>query len=84
MAEKGLGGLGLFLGWPGLGQETREQLREQALPQDVAARLSNACSAWIDVNPVPGQPASASIYQLDGLVRRAASLQQTADAKGGA
>jgi NADH-quinone oxidoreductase subunit G len=50
----------------------------------VAARLSNACSAWIDVNPVPGQPASASIYQLDGLVRRAASLQQTADAKGGA
>ena len=76
--------LGSMLGLPGFDQETLEQVREQALPQDVAARLSNACSAWIDVNPVPGQPASASIYQLDGLVRRAASLQQTADAKGGA
>jgi len=76
--------LGSMLGLPGFEQETLEQVRAQALPQDVAARLSNACSAWIDVNPVPGQPASASIYQLDGLVRRAASLQQTADAKGGA
>jgi len=76
--------LGSMLGLPGFDQETLEQVRAQALPQDVAARLSNACSAWIDVNPVPGQPASASIYQLDGLVRRAASLQQTADAKGGA
>ena len=76
--------LGSMLGLPGFDQETLEQVREQALPQDVASRLSNACSAWIDVNPVPGQPASASIYQLDGLVRRAASLQQTADAKGGA
>ena len=76
--------LGSMLGLSGFDQETLEQVREQALPQDVAARLSNACSAWIDVNPVPGQPASASIYQLDGLVRRAASLQQTADAKGGA
>jgi NADH-quinone oxidoreductase subunit G len=76
--------LGSMLGLPGFDQETLEQVRAQALPQDLAARLSNACSAWIDVNPVPGQPASASIYQLDGLVRRAASLQQTADAKGGA
>ncbi len=76
--------LGSMLGLPGFDQETLEQVRAQALPQDVATRLSNACSAWIDVNPVPGQPASASIYQLDGLVRRAASLQQTADAKGGA
>jgi NADH-quinone oxidoreductase subunit G len=76
--------LGSMLGLPGFEQETLEQVRAQALPQDLAARLSNACSAWIDVNPVPGQPASAAIYQLDGLVRRAASLQQTADAKGGA
>ena len=75
--------LGSMLGLPGFDQETLEQVRAQALPQDLAARLSNACSAWIDVSPVPGQPASASIYQLDGLVRRAASLQQTADAKGG-
>ncbi len=76
--------LGSMLGLPGFDQETLEQVRAQALPQDVASRLSNACSAWIDVNPVNGQPASASIYQLDGLVRRAASLQLTADAKGGA
>ncbi|MEY3914318.1 MAG: hypothetical protein RL509_2362, partial [Pseudomonadota bacterium] len=28
-------------------------------------------------------PVTASIYQLDGLVRRAPSLQATADAAGG-
>jgi NADH-quinone oxidoreductase subunit G len=30
---------------------------------------------------VAGQPASAAIYQLDGIVRRAPSLQLTADAR---
>ncbi len=34
----------------------------------------------IDVSPVSGNPCVASIYQLDGIVRRAASLQLTADA----
>ncbi len=34
----------------------------------------------IDWSPVPGDPCVASIYQLDGIVRRAASLQLTADA----
>ena len=76
--------LGAMLGLPGFDQETLEQVRAQALPQDLASRLSNACSAPVDVSPVSAQPASASIYQLDGLVRRAASLQLTADAKGGA
>jgi NADH-quinone oxidoreductase subunit G len=33
------------------------------------------------VSPATGQPASAAIYQLDSLVRRAPSLQLTADAK---
>jgi NADH-quinone oxidoreductase subunit G len=31
--------------------------------------------------PAVGEPVVASIYQLDGLVRRATSLQLTADAR---
>ena len=46
-----------------------------------AARLSNASSAFIDMNLIPGQPCVASIYQLDPLVRRAGSLQLTADGR---
>jgi NADH-quinone oxidoreductase subunit G len=34
--------------------------------------------------PSTGSPVVASIYQLDSLVRRATSLQLTADAKGAA
>ena len=44
-------------------------------------RLSNATLAAIDLSPAPGRPAVADIYQLDGLVRRAPSLQMTADGK---
>jgi NADH-quinone oxidoreductase subunit G len=43
--------------------------------------LSNAGSAFIDMTVIPGQPCVASIYQLDSLVRRASSLQLTADAR---
>jgi NADH-quinone oxidoreductase subunit G len=43
--------------------------------------LSNATSAAIDLTPAAGRPAAAGIYQLDGLVRRAPSLQLTADAR---
>jgi NADH-quinone oxidoreductase subunit G len=46
--------------------------------------LSNATSAAIDLSPAAGRPASAAIYQLDGIVRRAPSLQSTADARAGA
>jgi NADH-quinone oxidoreductase subunit G len=46
-----------------------------------AARLSNACDATIDTQAVEVLPVVASIYQLDGMVRRATSLQLTADAK---
>ena len=46
-----------------------------------AARLSNAGSAFIDMNLIPAQPCVASIYQLDSLVRRASSLQLTADGR---
>ncbi len=49
------------------------------LPAD---RLSNATRASTEVSGVAGVPAVAAIYQLDGLVRRATSLQLTADARG--
>ncbi|MFY7939753.1 MAG: molybdopterin-dependent oxidoreductase, partial [Burkholderiaceae bacterium] len=45
------------------------------------ARLSNACDATIDTRAAEVLPVVASIYQLDGMVRRATSLQLTADAK---
>jgi NADH-quinone oxidoreductase subunit G len=47
------------------------------------AVLSNATSAAIDLSPAAGRPVSAAIYQLDGIVRRAPSLQSTADARAG-
>jgi NADH-quinone oxidoreductase subunit G len=45
--------------------------------------LSNATSAAMDLSPAAGRPVSAAIYQLDGIVRRAPSLQSTADARAG-
>ncbi len=56
----------------------------QTTPQGAvvaADRLSNATRATIDLSAAHGKPVTASIYQLDGLVRRASSLQLTADAK---
>ncbi|MGH8822358.1 MAG: NADH-quinone oxidoreductase subunit NuoG, partial [Rhodoferax sp.] len=48
-------------------------------------KLSNATSASIDLTSTGSTPpAVASIYQLDGLVRRASALQMTADAKNAA
>ena len=47
------------------------------LPAD---RLNNACSAPTHAG-VGQAPCTAAIYQLDGLVRRASSLQMTADAR---
>jgi NADH-quinone oxidoreductase subunit G len=46
-----------------------------------AARLGNATQAAIDLSARGAAPVVASIYQLDGLVRRATSLQLTADAR---
>ena len=48
-----------------------------------AASLSNATSAAIDLAPAAVVPVTAPIYQLDGVVRRAASLQLTRDAQVG-
>jgi NADH-quinone oxidoreductase subunit G len=47
-----------------------------------ASMLSNATDAAIDLTPAHVVPVVASIYQLDGIVRRAESLQSTADAVG--
>ena len=46
-----------------------------------ADRLGNATQATVDLSGVGAAPVVASIYQLDGLVRRASSLQLTADAR---
>jgi len=46
-----------------------------------ADRLSNGFNGTIDLTPAEVRPAVASIYQLDGLVRRSGSLQLTADAR---
>ena len=47
----------------------------------VPDRLSNDTNASINPGAHAGAPAVASIYQLDGIVRRAPALQSTADAK---
>jgi NADH-quinone oxidoreductase subunit G len=74
--------LGTMLGLPNFGFDTIDEVRAAALPADITARLSNGCTASVDVSPA-ANPVTASIYQLDGLVRRAPSLQATADAQGG-
>ena len=75
--------LGSMLHVPGFEFETIEEVRAKAIPANIASRLSNACDASIDVSPATEKPEVASIYQLDSLVRRAPSLQMTADAKAG-
>ncbi len=53
-----------------------------AAPEFVAqARLNNACSAPFEGVFNGAEPCVARIYQLDSLVRRASSLQMTADAR---
>jgi len=82
--------LGNMLSLPGFEQETAAEVLAQAFgpagegARFVAAeRLSNATKAQpaAAVSQV-GEPATAAIYELDSLVRRAPSLQLTADARG--
>ncbi len=44
-------------------------------------RLSNRTRAAMDITPCEVAPIVASIYQIDGMVRRAKSLQLTADGR---
>ena len=78
--------LGNLLGLPGFDFESSQDVLKQvqgiAGDQVVADKLSNFTGAAIvlsGANQVA--PAVASIYQLDSLVRRATSLQLTADAR---
>lgn len=80
--------LGNLLGLSGFDADSSQAVLAQALPGVeaghlvAAARLSNTASlAQPDLVPATVAPCMASIYQLDGLVRRATSLQLTADAR---
>lgn len=84
--------LGNLLSVPGIGFETSQEVLAHAtgvapsaaaLERIPAERLSNrtAASAAAPAGAAVGEPVVASIYQLDGLVRRATSLQLTADAR---
>ena len=81
-----------LLGLPGFEFESSQDVLNHmrgAQPADMthvpADKLSNATNAGIDLAPTNGAaPAVAGIYQLDGLVRRATSLQMTADARNAA
>ena len=75
--------LGSMLKLPGFEFESIEEVRALALPTDIAAHLSNATPTAVDLAPAAQVPVSASIYQLDALVRRAPALQHTADARQG-
>jgi NADH-quinone oxidoreductase subunit G len=84
--------LGQMLGLAGFEAESASEVLSQAIgaasaegarfvPADV---LSNAASFDAALASAPvGEPVTAAIYQLDGTVRRAPSLQLTADARAG-
>jgi NADH-quinone oxidoreductase subunit G len=77
--------LGNMLGVAGFDFESSQEVLAKVVAAGVdmvpADRLSNATQAEIVVSAAAGEPASAAIYQLDGIVRRAPSLQLTVDAK---
>jgi len=79
--------LGNLLGLKGFDQETSEEVRAEALGDvaTVAARLSNAttqtASATAAASTGTERIADVPIYATDSLVRRATSLQLTADAR---
>ena len=84
--------LGNLLGLPGFDADTSQAVLAAALPGVAAGsvveagRLNNADAsvgpAAADPAPAQSYPCVAAIYQLDGLVRRAPSLQLTADGRG--
>jgi NADH-quinone oxidoreductase subunit G len=80
--------LGNMLGLPGFDYESASEVLADARGADDAQQplvqgklLSNktAKAAWL--GDTDARPVAASIYQLDSIVRRAASLQLTADAR---
>lgn len=79
--------LGNLLGLPGFSQESPEEVRAEALGDtaSLAARLGNASAALPASLPARAgglqRIADVPIYSTDSLVRRASSLQMTADAR---
>jgi NADH-quinone oxidoreductase subunit G len=76
--------LGNQLGLGGFDYDTPEAVRAEAVPGDIASRLSNR----LDVTPTAGvvgseveRIADVPPYFTDAIVRRAEALQQTADAR---
>jgi NADH-quinone oxidoreductase subunit G len=65
--------------------ETSEAVRAEAVPTDVAARLSNATTAALALPPAAADGierlADVPIYFTDAIVRRSPPLQATTDAK---
>ena len=60
----------------------RMHVENGGVPEFAPAKsLSNACQVPVDTSPCKSTPTAVGIYQLDGLVRRATSLQLTADAR---
>ena len=74
-----------LLDLPGFGFESSQDVLKQVqgaqAAQVPADRLDNSSVAEVDLSAVATAPVVASIYQLDSLVRRASSLQLTADAR---
>ncbi|MEN9899648.1 MAG: NADH-quinone oxidoreductase chain 3 [Pseudomonadota bacterium] len=68
-----------MLGLPQLAFETSQDVLKQIA--DTPLNLSNDCSSEVRLAGNADAPCVASIYQLDSLVRRAPSLQLTADAQ---
>ena len=68
-----------MLGLPQLAFETSQDVLKQISATPL--NLSNACSSEVRLAGAVDTPCVASIYQLDSLVRRAPSLQLTADAR---
>jgi NADH-quinone oxidoreductase subunit G len=64
---------------PGVAFETSQEVLARATAQPLNA--SNTTRAAIQLSAGSASPVVASIYQLDGIVRRAPSLQLTADAR---
>lgn len=79
--------IGNMLGLPGLQQESVPDVLNAAFPSTVngqlvqSSKLSNAQTLVSVESASFAVPCTASIYQLDGLVRRSPSLQMTADAR---
>lgn len=79
--------LGNLMGLRGFEQESSQAVLASALPGVengalvARSQLSNSTQVGIVLAPATTVPCVASIYQLDALVRRAPSLQATADAR---